>query len=111
MSCLSFASARARLGGVIVLKRRVNQFDYVAGHTFKLRECIPGTGYRVQGLLQLRVLRFGFLQDGDVGVGVFPEGEKILVRCFRFSGVALQECCQQTGAVIGRVASEQNCPI
>ena len=23
-------------------------------------------------LLQLRVLRFGFLQDGDVGVGVFP---------------------------------------
>jgi hypothetical protein len=26
-------------------------------------------------LLQLRVLRLGFLQDGDVGVGVFPEGE------------------------------------
>jgi hypothetical protein len=26
-------------------------------------------------LLQLRVLRFGFLQDGDVGVGVFPKGE------------------------------------
>ena len=24
-------------------------------------------------LLQLRVLRLGFLQDGDVGVGVFPE--------------------------------------
>ncbi len=24
-------------------------------------------------LLQLRVLRFGLLQDGDVGVGVFPE--------------------------------------
>jgi hypothetical protein len=24
--------------------------------------------------LQLRVLRLGFLQDGDVGVGVFPEG-------------------------------------
>src|SRR5271168_2785068 len=29
--------------------------------------------------LQLRVLRFGFFQDGDVGVGVFPEGKKILV--------------------------------
>jgi hypothetical protein len=27
-------------------------------------------------LLQLRVLRFGFLQDRDVGFGVFPEGEK-----------------------------------
>ena len=26
-----------------------------------------------QGLLQLRVLRLGFLQDGNVGVGVFPE--------------------------------------
>jgi hypothetical protein len=26
------------------------------------------------GSLQLLVLRFGFLQDGDVGVGVFPEG-------------------------------------
>jgi hypothetical protein len=24
-------------------------------------------------LLQLRVLRLGFFQDGDVGVGVFPE--------------------------------------
>ena len=29
--------------------------------------------------LQLRVLRLGFLQDGDVGVGVFPEGEEIFV--------------------------------
>ena len=27
--------------------------------------------------LQLRILRFGFLQDGDVGVGVFPKGEEI----------------------------------
>jgi len=34
---------------------------------------------RRNGLLQLRVLRFGFLQDWDVGVGVFPEGEEILV--------------------------------
>ena len=28
-------------------------------------------------LLQLRVFRPGLLQDGDVGVGVFPEGEEI----------------------------------
>src|SRR5438093_12337536 len=36
------------------------------------------------GSLQLRVLRLGLLQDGDVGVGVFPEGEEILIRdaCF-----------------------------
>jgi len=29
--------------------------------------------------LQLRVLRLGLLQDGDVGVGVLPEGEEVLV--------------------------------
>jgi hypothetical protein len=30
-------------------------------------------------LLRLRVFGFGLLQDGDVGVGVFPECEKIFV--------------------------------
>ena len=30
-------------------------------------------------LLQLRELRLGFLQDGDVGIGVFPEREEILI--------------------------------
>jgi hypothetical protein len=30
-------------------------------------------------LLQLRVLGLGFFKDGDVGVGVFPEGEEIFV--------------------------------
>ena len=30
-------------------------------------------------LLQLCVLRLGFLQDGDVGVGVFPDGEEVLI--------------------------------
>jgi hypothetical protein len=39
-------------------------------------------------LLQLHVLRLGFFQDGDVRIGVFPEGEEILVR----------------GAGVGRVA-------
>src|ERR1700684_3815249 len=34
-----------------------------------------------RALLQLRVLRFGLLQDGDVGVGVFPEGEEVFVGC------------------------------
>jgi hypothetical protein len=28
--------------------------------------------------LQLRVLRLGLLQDGDVGIGVFPDGEEVL---------------------------------
>jgi hypothetical protein len=30
-------------------------------------------------LLPLRVLRLGLLQDGDVGVGVFPQGEEVFV--------------------------------
>jgi len=30
-------------------------------------------------LLQLGVLRLGFFQDGNVGVGVFPEAEEIFV--------------------------------
>jgi len=30
-------------------------------------------------LLQLGVFGFGLLQDGDVGVGVFPEGQEVLV--------------------------------
>ena len=31
------------------------------------------------GLFQLCVFRLGFLQDGDIGVGVFPEREEILI--------------------------------
>ena len=30
-------------------------------------------------LLQLLVLRLGLLQDGDVGVGIFPQGEEIFI--------------------------------
>jgi hypothetical protein len=44
--------------------------------------------------LQLRVLRFGLLQDGDVGVGVFPEREKVLICTLRFGGVP----CRRVGA-------------
>jgi hypothetical protein len=32
-----------------------------------------------KALLQLRILRLGLLQDGDVGVGVFPEREEFFV--------------------------------
>jgi len=41
----------------------------------------------VEQLLQFDVLGLGLLQDGNVGIGVFPEGEKILVRSFRLGGV------------------------
>src|SRR5438309_12017122 len=40
-------------------------------------------------LLQLRILRLGFLQDRDVGVGIFPEGEEVLVRRACSSHIAL----------------------
>src|SRR5208337_700521 len=40
-------------------------------------------------LLQFRVLGLGLFQDGDVGVGVFPEREKILIGGAGFGGVAL----------------------
>ena len=33
----------------------------------------------VRTALQLRVLRLGFLKDGDIGVGVFPESKEIFV--------------------------------
>src|SRR5208337_3411781 len=51
----------------------------------KLKRC----GGEVR-LFQLRVLGFGLLQDRDVGVGVFPEGGKILVGGSCLGGVALQ---------------------
>jgi hypothetical protein len=41
-------------------------------------------------LLQLRVFRFCFLQDGNIRIGVFPRGEEILVGGFRRRGVSLQ---------------------
>jgi hypothetical protein len=46
--------------------------------------------------LQLRVLRLGFLQDGYVGVGVFPESEEILVFSAALGGIALERvgACQ-----------------
>jgi hypothetical protein len=44
---------------------------------------------RSTGLLQLRVLRLGLLQDGDVGVGVFPEGKEVLIGGASFRGAAL----------------------
>jgi hypothetical protein len=40
---------------------------------------LVSTEFDKRKLLQLRVLRLGLLQDGDVGVGVFPEGEEVFV--------------------------------
>src|SRR5271167_3056187 len=57
--------------------------------------------------LQLRVLGFGFFQDGDVGVGVFPEGEEVLICGAGFDGIARHcvgagkgEMCQYSNGFI-----------
>ena len=42
-------------------------------------------------LLQLRVLRLGLLQDGDVGVGVFPKGKEVVVCLASFWGVTARK--------------------
>ena len=41
-------------------------------------------------LAQRCVLRPGLSQNGDVGIGVFPEGEEILVRSTRFGRVPVE---------------------
>ena len=43
----------------------------------------------LQQLLQLRVLRLGLLQDGNIRVGVFPEGQEIPIGGAGFGRVAL----------------------
>jgi hypothetical protein len=43
-----------------------------------------------KALLQLRVFRLGFFEDRDVGVGIFPEREKILKSFLRLGSVALE---------------------
>jgi len=40
--------------------------------------------------LQLRVFGFGFPEDGDVGIGVFPQSEEVLISAFCFSRVPIQ---------------------
>jgi hypothetical protein len=38
--------------------------------------------------LQLRGLRLGLFQDGDVGVGLFPDRQEVLISRLGFGGVA-----------------------
>src|SRR5580658_2754441 len=53
------------------------------------RDSIPHER-KLQQLLQLRVLRLGFFQDGDVGVGVLPEQEEVLVLGLCFCHIVRQ---------------------
>jgi len=38
-------------------------------------------------LLQLRALGYGLLEDGDIGVGAFPEGEEVMIGCVRLGRI------------------------
>ena len=63
------------------------------------REETAGRVLRITNLLlQLRVLGLGLLQDGDVGIGVFPEIEEALMLClgFGFRRIALTEPTRAT---------------
>src|SRR6266853_1807305 len=47
-----------------------------------------GRVFSLRALQQLRVLCLGLLQDGDVGVGVFPDREEILISTASFCRIA-----------------------
>lgn len=69
--------------------RRRRERSSVLTHFFILAELLQGNcGAARPALLQLGVFGLGFFQDADVGVGVFPESEEILIRRLGFGGVA-----------------------
>src|SRR6185295_4333997 len=57
---------------------------------YTVREQSDGGVARPPLLLQLRGLRFGFLQNRDVDVGIFPDVEEILIGAASFSRIAGQ---------------------
>jgi hypothetical protein len=61
-----------------------------AAFVARLTSLLPGRSYPSVLLLQLRVLRLSGDEDRNVGVGVFPEREEILIGRLGFGVVALQ---------------------
>jgi hypothetical protein len=62
--------------------------------------------------LQLRVLRFGLCQDGDVPVGVFPVSEEIFVGGADASGVGIRAVCTFACKAFARAAPRcANAPV
>jgi len=51
--------------------------------------------------VQPRVLRFRLFQNGNIGIGVFPEGEEILIGFSGFRRVA-RECGGARQAQVGK---------
>jgi len=87
------SSAHNTERGVTGMLSRIELFVKTAEGGVENREQISGDDCwelmsRIRWLVQLRVLRLGFDEDGDAGIGVFPEGEEILIGGFGFGGVA-----------------------
>jgi hypothetical protein len=53
----------------------------ISFHVYSLRS------FPTRQLLQFCALGLGLLQNGDIAVGIFPEGKEILVGGFRFSPI------------------------
>jgi len=59
-----------------------------------------------RGLLQVRALLLDFHQDGDVGGGILPEGEEVLIGAFCFGCVAVH-CVGSAKLEMGERASKR----
>ena len=94
LSCMPADSATAWVRNGIesmahVRKGGANGEERPCGGKFMRRRSSWKRGSERWGLFQLCVLRLGFLQDGNVGVGVFPEREEILIGGSGLDRVAL----------------------
>jgi hypothetical protein len=74
-------------GKVYAVKHAVN---YGPFQEVRLGRSTDMRDFSSQRLLQLRVLRLGFFQDGNIGIGVFPQRQEVLVGSACFGRVALE---------------------
>ena len=89
LSCMPADSATAWVRNGIesmahVRKGGANGEERPCGGKFMRRRSSWKRGSERWGLFQLCVLRLGFFQDGDIGVGVSPKAQEVLI-----SGAAL----------------------
>jgi hypothetical protein len=78
------------------LSKLIDEINKLLGEKF---ERPPKRRHRADGALiarlagaslpQLRVFGLGLLQDGDIGVGVFPQREEVLIRGACLGAIAL----------------------
>jgi hypothetical protein len=62
-------------------------------------------GSRLQTLFQIRIFRFGFLQKRNIRIGVFPQGEALLIR-----DTGLGACVFRVGlAILSKTAVTSAC--